>query len=98
MTEDRKLGAAMLACLIASAGFAIGSLLGANALAEQNDRDLRASFCTIARNATATEERKLAEYDREPPQTDAGRAQKDAVEDSLRLWRDTLARARCPRE
>ncbi len=51
--------------------------------------------CSLVAEAAGTEARKLTEYDREPPATEAGRAQRRAVEESLQQWRDQGARLGC---
>ncbi len=54
-------------------------------------------FCELSANSVETERRKLAEYQKEPPQTAAGVAQRNAVANSLRDWEATQRALGCPR-
>lgn len=77
----------VVALSLAGIGIAIG---------QAGDRKIRTSFCRGAEISADTEQRKLTEYEQEPPVTSAGRAQRDAVKESLRAWRGELERAGCP--
>jgi hypothetical protein len=78
----------LVVCLsLAAIGIAIG---------QAGDRKIRTSFCRSAEIAADGEQRKLTEYEQEPPTTAAGASQRDAVKESLRAWRGELERAGCP--
>lgn len=96
MSGDRKLGAAMLACLLLTLGASLGALLGANALAEQGRRDTELKFCQVVAYARDTEVRKLNGYREDPPQTEAGKGQLEQAEASLRAYRDLERTLSCP--
>ncbi len=54
--------------------------------------------CSLVAEARDTEQRKLLEYEKEPPATEAGKAQRRAVEESLQRWIDRGRVLGCPAE
>lgn len=59
-------------------------------------RNTELKFCSSVASSTATEQRKLDAYRREPPPTPAGKAQMREVEVSLRSWSELGRRLGCP--
>lgn len=96
LTEGQRLGAAMFACVLLTLGSSIGSLLGANALAEQGRRESELKFCQIVSYARQTEERKVAGYSEEPPATEAGKKQREQTIIALRTYQDLEHSLGCP--
>lgn len=94
--ETIKLGGITLACVLAALGSGLASLLGANAMANSGRRDTERKFCQVVSYSRATEERKLAGYEKEPPATETGRSQRDQVVASLASYRDLERALGCP--